>query len=61
VTVTRPGFDLWHYRAVFSYSFDYSAGASPAQDAVMCVQFGQVLPERINGRWQVTSYSAFLV
>lgn len=61
VTVTRPGFDLWHHRAVFSYSFDCSAGASPAQDAVNCVQFGQVLLERINGRWQVTSYSAFLV
>jgi hypothetical protein len=59
VTVTRPGFDLWHHRAVFTYSFDCSAGATPAQDAVMCVQFGQVLLERINGRWQVASYSAF--
>jgi len=61
VTVARPGFDLWHHRAVFSYSFDCSAGASPAQDAVNCVQFGQVLLERTNEEWQVISYSAFLV
>jgi hypothetical protein len=61
VTVTRPGFDLSHHRAVFSYSFDCNGGVSPGPDAVSCVQFGQVLMERINGEWQVTSYSAFLV
>jgi hypothetical protein len=63
VSVTRPGFDLWHHRAVFSYSFDCNGGVSPARDEypISCVQFGQVLMERINGQWQVTSYTAFLV
>jgi hypothetical protein len=61
VTVTRPGFDLWHHRAVFSYSFDCGSGETPTKDAVMCVQFGQVLMERINGEWRVTSYSASTV
>jgi hypothetical protein len=61
VTVTRPGFDLSHHRAVFSYSFDCNGGVSPGPDAVSCVQFGQVLMERINGEWQVTSYDAFTV
>jgi hypothetical protein len=61
VSVTRPGFDLWRHRAVFSYSFGCSAGATAAQDAVMCVQFGEVLLERTNGGWQVISYSAFLL
>ena len=61
VSVTRPGFDLWHHRPVFTYSFDCSAGANPTQGAISCVQFGQVLLQRINGVWQVTSYSAFSV
>lgn len=60
VTVTRPGFDLWHHRAVFSYGFDCSAGATATQDAVACVQFGQVLVQRTNGKWQVISYDAFV-
>jgi hypothetical protein len=61
VTVTRPGFDLSHHRAVFSYSFACSGGVSPGPDAISCVQFGQVLMGRTNGKWQVASYSAFLV
>jgi len=61
VTVTRPGFDLWHHRAVFSYSFDCNGGVSPGPDAVSCVQFGQVFMERINGAWRVTRYSASTV
>ena len=61
VTVTRPGFDLWHHRAVFSYSFDCNGGVSPGPDAVSCVQFGQVLMERTNGEWQVTNCSASTV
>jgi hypothetical protein len=58
VSVTRPGFDLWHHRAVFSYGFDCSGGATPEAGAVMCIQLGEVLLERINGQWQVASYSA---
>jgi hypothetical protein len=58
VTVTRVGFDMWQHRAVFSYSLDYSAGARAGQDAVVCVQIGDVLLEKVNGRWGVTRYSA---
>ena len=61
VTVTRPGFDLWHRRAVFSYSFDCSAGATATEDAVSCVQFGQVLLQKTNGEWRVISYDASVV
>jgi hypothetical protein len=61
VTVTRPGFDLWHHRAVFSYSFGCSAGGSATEDAVLCVQFGQVLVQRTNDEWQVISYDASVV
>jgi hypothetical protein len=58
IAVTRPGFDLLHRRAVFSYSFDCSAGATPGQDAVVCIQMGDVLMDKANGKWRVASYSA---
>lgn len=51
VTVTRPGFDFWHHRAVLMYSFDYGLGS----------QSGDVLLEKINGKWQVHSYTGFLL
>ena len=61
VSITRPGFDLWHHRAVFTYSFDCAASANAAEDTISCVQFGQVLLQKTNGGWQVISYSACLV
>jgi len=61
VDVTRPGFDLLHHRAVFSYSYDCITGGTPEEDAVICVQYGDVLLEKVNGRWQISSYSAFVL
>ncbi|MCU1308058.1 MAG: hypothetical protein JWN45_2753 [Acidobacteriaceae bacterium] len=57
VSVTRPGFDLRHHRAVLDYSFDCGRDGTLDQDAVMCVQSGQVLLEKVNGAWRVNKYS----
>lgn len=61
IAVTRTGFDLWHRHAVFSYSFDCSAAARPWQDAVLCIQMGEVLMEKANGKWRVARYSATIL
>jgi hypothetical protein len=60
VNVTRVGFDLWHHRSVLSYSLDCSAGATPAHDAVLCMQLGNLQLEKVRGTWLVKSYSAHL-
>jgi hypothetical protein len=60
VSVTRPGFDFWHYRAVLTYSLDCSSDGTSEQIAVICVQTGGVLLERVNGDWHVRSYSAIV-
>jgi hypothetical protein len=61
VKVSRTGFDLWHRRAAFSYSFDCSTGGTPGQPAILCVQIGDVLLKKANGKWQVVRYSAMLL
>ena len=58
VNVTRVGFDLWHHRSVLSYSLDCGGGASPGEDAVLCMQLGNVQLEKVRGTWLVKSYSA---
>jgi hypothetical protein len=58
VSVTRPGFDLCHHRAVLAYSVDCSAAGTATQVAVVCVQLRNVLVEKVNGKWRIQSYSA---
>jgi hypothetical protein len=61
VNVTRVGFDLWHHRSVLSYSLDCSGGATPGEDAVLCMQSGDVQLEKVRGTWLVKRYSAHLL
>ncbi len=61
VKVTRTGFDLWHRRAGLSYSFDCSTGETSGRPAILCIQIGDVLLNKANGKWQVARYSAVLL
>jgi hypothetical protein len=61
VSVTRPGFDFWHNRAVLTYSFFCGSDGTNAQMAVICTQSGDVLLEKVNGKWQVRSYSGLML
>jgi hypothetical protein len=57
VSVTRPGFDLWHNLAVLDYGFDCGRDGNLTHEASMCLQSGQVRLEQVNGTWRVVSYS----
>jgi hypothetical protein len=57
VSVTRVGFNLWHTRAVLSYSAncnDYSP------DSGVCVELGDTYLEKRAGIWNVDHYTDFL-
>jgi hypothetical protein len=58
VSVTRPGFDMWHHRAVVGYSFDCSSGGTQEEIGAICLQMGHVLLEKADGVWQVKTYTA---
>ena len=58
ISVTRVGFNLWHTRAVLSYSAncnDYSS------DSGVCVELGDAYLEKRNGIWKVDHYTDFLL
>ena len=61
VAVSRPGFDLWHQRAVLDYDFDCGKDGSLDEVALMCGQSGQVLLEKVNNVWRVRSYSGIML
>jgi len=56
VSVTRPGFDFRHHRAVLTYTFDCGSDGTADQIAVMCMQTGGVLLEKEKGTWRVNTY-----
>lgn len=60
VRVSRPGFDLWHRRAVLLYSFNCGHDGSSAQIALLCGQSGYVLLQKEHGAWQVRDYSGVM-
>ncbi len=57
VSVTRCGFDVWHRRAVVSYSFDASTDGSLHEPAAMCAASGDIFLKRVNRGWQVIRMS----
>ena len=54
VSVTRVGFDLWHTRAVLSYSTSCS-------DDSLCLQLGEVYLLKENGGWKVDHYDVVML
>jgi hypothetical protein len=56
VAVTRIGFNVWHNRAVLSYSAD--CRDSPEIFAV-CVELGQAYLRKKNGSWELDHDDAF--
>jgi hypothetical protein len=54
VWVTRVGFNLWHTRAVLSYSRNCS-------DESLCLELGEAYLLKQNGVWKVDHYHAITV
>lgn len=54
VEVTRVGFNLWHTRAVLSYTADCN-DYSP-EFPTMCVEYGEAYFQKENGIWKVDHY-----
>jgi hypothetical protein len=52
VSVTRVGFNLWHTRAVLSYSTSCS-------DESLCLELGEAYLLKEKGVWKVDHYQAF--
>ena len=61
VTVSRPGFDLRHQRAVLDFGFNCGHDGSLDQKALMCAESGQALLEKVNNVWRVRSYSGIML
>jgi hypothetical protein len=65
VSVTRVGFNLWHTRAVLSYSAncsDYAAVSDNSTDiSGICVELGEAYLQKRNGIWRVDQYTDFLL
>jgi len=55
VSATRPGFDLRHHRAVFTYSF-HRGSDETTNHPVTSMQSGCVLLEKEKGAWRLNSY-----
>jgi len=61
VTVSRPGFDLRHQRAVLDFGFNCGHDGSLDQEGLMCGESGQALLEKVNNVWRVRSYSGIML
>jgi len=52
VSMSRPGFDLMHHRAVLMYSVNCGGGIAGR----LCAEAGEAFLEKVNGAWKVARY-----